>query len=121
MNFNAQCVACNSYIHGAPVKVGNTNYHAKCFVCHSCNAKLQVVSYKQNKGTLYCEHCYKVSLRSVVDSQSALANNAVAPTRTPPVTSGSITDAGGGAFCGSCGARATTGANFCSSCGARMS
>lgn len=72
------CTLCKKAILGAPKAVGTSYFHQACFKCSQCSVQLQVQTHKVYKGSLLCDHCVKVNMRSVTDS-AGLVGGGLAP------------------------------------------
>ena len=55
------CPSCSKPVYHAEQVAGlnNTLYHRACFKCAGCNRRLEPGSYKEHKGEMYCNTCYK--------------------------------------------------------------
>ncbi|KAM9983021.1 hypothetical protein ACTFIZ_010809 [Dictyostelium cf. discoideum] len=80
MSASVKCGACAKTAYPLESIVANNNsYHKGCFKCSTCNATLNVKTFKSFEGKLYCPvHTPKVSATAVTDSV-ALKNALNAP------------------------------------------
>eukprot|EP00727_Mastigamoeba_balamuthi_P014277 m51a1_g9472 hypothetical protein (154) ;mRNA; f:582378-583259 len=137
MGGSSGCTICHGQIFGAPVKIGASLYHQKCFVCSKCNCKLQLSSYSVSKDKLYCSTCYKaVALRNVdASADSGLMVEAIRggktssaphihlPPKVPldqPVSQQYGLPQGTPAAAPAAPAQASPASKFCNQCGTRV-
>ncbi|WFD41534.1 hypothetical protein MPSI1_000165 [Malassezia psittaci] len=55
---SVQCHKCQRGIHGATVRAMDTTWHARCFTCTHCSARLEHVSFYEHNGKPYCHLDY---------------------------------------------------------------
>ncbi|WFC97448.1 hypothetical protein MYAM1_000162 [Malassezia yamatoensis] len=58
-SISVQCHKCERGIHGATVRAMDTTWHARCFTCTRCSARLEHVSFYEHNGKPYCHLDYQ--------------------------------------------------------------
>lgn len=58
-----KCEICKQPVYVAErIEAGNKPYHKLCFKCHDCKMTLNLGSYKQAHGILYCNKHYQAQI-----------------------------------------------------------